>query len=183
MFKPAKERKISDTSSKSEVSLIERAIEYAIFKSRWLLAPFHLAILLMLVALLIKCFQTSLASLLRVLDLSVKEMIVSSLTVIELALIANFLLVVVFSSYEGFVSRLDQHQASRDNLHWSKQLGFSALKNRLMGSVTAICGVYLLEKIMDGSNPNGADVMWTAVAFALFGVASILMEYFSRNDY
>lgn len=169
--------------SQSKAGLAERAIETAIYGSRWLLVPFHIGLLLTVIALLAKSLQMTASTVSDVFHLSVKQVIVSNLSLIELVLIASLLLMVVFSSYEGFVSRLDGHAERKERLQWGSRVGFTILKHRLMASVAAICGVYLLERIVEGGNLQGSDIAWTAGAFVLFVTASVAMERFSRADH
>lgn len=117
-------------------------------------------------------------------SLSGKEVIIASLSLIELSLIASLLLMVVFSSYEGFVSRLDDEAEPNEQLDWAGQVGFGVLKVRIMASVTAISGVYLLERVIRADDAPVANIGWAAGAFALFVVASVVMafvEHFSER--
>lgn len=168
--------------SRPRAAAAERLIERAIFGSRWLLVPFHFGLLLAVVMLLAKFAQLALTTLAHTFSLSGKEVIVASLSLIELALIASLLLMVIFSSYEGFVSRLDEHGQRKERLNWGSQVGFGVLKLRIMASVAAISGVYLLEKVIEADDRH--NIAWAAGAFALFVIASAvlgLMERFSER--
>ncbi|MGY6251377.1 YqhA family protein [Bosea thiooxidans] len=125
----------------------ERVIERAILGSRWILVAFHTGLLLTIIILLVKFFHVAWTTLISVARLSVKEVVVASLSIIELALIASLILMVIFSSYEGFVSRLDRHGDQRGGSEL-RSIGFGTLKHRLMASIATIAGVYLLETVM-----------------------------------
>ena len=135
--------------------------------------------------LLAKFIQITFFTLSQSFVLSSKEVIVSSLSLIELALIANLLLMVIFSSYEGFVSRLNDPEQPNEPLHWREQVGFGVLKLRIMASVAAIAGVYLLEKVIEaGEGSTTTEIMWAAIAFGLFVAACLvlaIMERFSER--
>lgn len=167
--------------TQSDQSVGETVIERAILGSRWILVPFHAGLLLTIVILLFKFFQVAVATLAGVVELSVKDVIVASLSLIELALITSLILMVIFSSYEGFISRLDRqgHQRAGSEL---RDVGFGTLKHRLMASIATIAGVYLLETVMQGGDRMGSAVAWAAGTFALFVIASISMERFSKPD-
>ena len=158
----------------------ERIVERAIFSSRWLLVPFHFGLLISVVILLAKFGQVTLTALTDTFSLSGKEVIVAGLSLIELALIANLLLMVIFSGYEGFVSRLDGHGQAEERLDWRSQVGFGVLKVRLMTSVGAISGVYLLEKVIDGNPTHTNHIAWAAGAFVLFVLASVVLALMER---
>lgn len=144
--------------------------------------PFHAGLLLTIVILLTKFFHVAFATLTGVAKLSVKEVIVASLSLIELALIASLILMVIFSSYEGFISSLDQSGKPRQRLEWGSKIGFGVLKQRLMASIAAISGVYLLETVMRSGDLAPVHVAWAAGTFALFVIASISMERFSKSE-
>lgn len=160
-------------------TVAETVVERAILGSRWILVPFHAGLLLTIVILLTKFVQVALATLAGVVQLSVKDVIVASLSLIELALITSLILMVIFSSYEGFISRLDRHGHQRAGSEL-RDVGFGTLKHRLMASIATIAGVYLLETVMQGGDRMGSAVAWAAGTFALFVIASVSMERFSK---
>lgn len=125
-------------------SQAERLIGRTTFGSRWLLAPFCLGLILGLVALLAK-------SALRVVDLvghvlsgGGNEITVGILSLVDLSLMANLVLMVVFAGYESFVSRLD----------WMGQVGFGGLK--LLALIVAILAIHVLEGFLDAGTKAAA---------------------------
>lgn len=141
--------------------------------------PFHFGLLVAVVMMLAKFVQIVFVTFTLTFSLSGKEVIVASLSLIELALIASLLLMVVFSSYEGFVSRLND-DGDNEHLDWAGHVGFGVLKIRIMASVTAISGVYLLERVIRADDAPVANIGWAAGAFALFVVASVVMAFVER---
>src|ERR1700748_3749715 len=90
---------------------LERALETALFASRWLLAPFYVGLVIALVGLL-GVFGVDLWNeLTHLFAAEPKKLaeagIVMALSLIDLSLAANLLLIVIFSGYENFVSRID----------------------------------------------------------------------------
>jgi uncharacterized protein (TIGR00645 family) len=90
---------------------IETAFERALFRSRWLIAPFYVGLVLALVMLL-AVFMRDLAYYLPQAFAARDEMdsngaILAVLTLVDLSLAGNLLLIVIFSGYENFVSKLD----------------------------------------------------------------------------
>ena len=72
------------------------------------------------------------------------EMILFSLTLIDLSFTGNLLLIVIFSGYENFVSKIDvgDHE---DKPSWMGTVDFSGLKLKLISSIVAIPGIHLLK--------------------------------------
>lgn len=85
----------------------ERWLEATLFASRWLMAPFYLGLVVALVALLV-VFAGELASeVSHILDMTPESAILMGLSLIDLSLAGNLMLIVIFSGYENFVSKLD----------------------------------------------------------------------------
>ncbi len=114
-----------------------RYIQGAIFFSRWLLAPFLLGLLLCLVLLIYRFFGDLYAMALDAHGQSWHDLVTSVLNLVDLALTANLVLIVIFSSYENFIRRIDpaEHPDWPEGL---TQVDFGALKQKLLGSIVGI---------------------------------------------
>jgi len=126
---------------------LEDALETGIFRSRWVLAPFYLGLIAALFMLLIAFAKELVGALPHLLQENVEQIILSVLTLIDLSLAANLVLIVVFSGYENFVSKIDTH-GSEDRPSWMGTLDFSGLKMKLIGSIVAISAISLLRAFM-----------------------------------
>ncbi len=160
-------------------SPIVRLIERVIFGSRWLLAPFYLGLILGLVALLVKFAQRLATLLAHVLDASGNEIIVSVLSLVDLSLMANLLLIVMFSGYESFVSRLDV-EGHAVRLDWMGQVGFGDLKLKLMASLVAISAIRVLEEFMTVEHLSNRDLAWLVGIHLVFVVSGVLLAVMDR---
>ena len=151
-----------------------RYIQAAIFFSRWLLAPFLLGLLLCLLMLIYRFFGDLYAVTLEIRGMSWHDVVTSVLNLVDLALTANLVLIVIFSSYENFIRRIDP----ADHPDWPEgltQVDFGALKQKLLGSIVGIASVdalawyFDLEKIGDTSK-----LVW-ALSFPLAFVVVMLL--------
>ena len=88
---------------------IEHAFERALFSSRWLMAPMYLCLVISLAMLTIIFIRETMQILPNVFNMTADEGILSILTLIDMSLAANLMLIVIFSGYENFVSKLDLH--------------------------------------------------------------------------
>lgn len=158
---------------------IEYLLETLLFASRWLLAPIYLglaaAILLLLYAFgmeLIHLFQDINA-------LSVNKIILGVLALIDLSLAGNLLIIVIFSGYENFVSKfsLGDHEDQPD---WHGQVDFSAIKLKLMASVSAIAGIQLLKVFMEVEKYSEAQLKWMVIIFIAFVGAGVLLALMDK---
>ena len=166
-------------------SRAERLIERTIFGSRWLLAPFYLGLILGLVALLAKFA-------LRIIDLGGhvlsgggNEITIGILSLIDLSLMANLLLMVIFAGYESFISRLDVGEGGV-RLDWMGQVGFGDLKLKLLASIVAISAIHLLEGFLDAEHQSDRALAWLVgihMAFVASAVLLALMDRISGRDH
>ncbi len=158
---------------------VERGFEQALFASRWLMAPMYLGLILSL-AMLVIIFVRELAYYLpQVMTMSVEQGILVALTLIDLSLAANLLLIVVFSGYENFVSKLDIDDGG-DRPDWMGTVDFSGLKLKLIASIVAISGIHLLKKFMEIGQGNwtpeqGQEFFWLTVIHLTFVASGVLL--------
>ena len=97
---------------------IENLLEILIFNSRWLLAPFYLGLVAGIFMLLVKFMQELIHVIPNLFTSSESEVVLAVLALVDLSLVANLLLIVIFSGYENFVSKIDvkKHKDKKTNL-------------------------------------------------------------------
>lgn len=158
---------------------IESLIEKLIFASRWLLAPIYLGLALSLFILLIK-FAAELGHLaLHAFTSTESEVILGVLALVDIALTGSLLVIVIFSGYENFVSRID-HSSHRDWPEWMGTIDFSALKLKLLSSIVAISAIQLLKQFMSIKSIDKTDLMWLVIVHVVFVVSSVLLALSDR---
>ncbi|HEY1614337.1 MAG TPA: TIGR00645 family protein [Rhizomicrobium sp.] len=162
---------------------VENFLEAGLFRSRWLLAPFYVGLLFALIMLLVAFGGELVHTLPHMFQLDVEQIILSVLTLIDLSLAANLVLIVVLSGYENFVSKIDTH-GSEDRPSWMGMLDFSGLKMKLIGSIVAISAISLLRAFMSVLEPeeplNERRLLWLVILHLTFlasGVLFALMDW------
>src|SRR6202000_1203571 len=80
-------------------------------------------------------------------QLDAEAVILQVLTLIDLSLAGNLVIIVVFSGYENFISKIDT-ESDEDRPSWMGTLDFSGLKMKLIGSIVAISVISLLRAFM-----------------------------------
>ena len=140
---------------------IEHALEVLIFNSRWLLAPFYLGLVGGVLILLIKFGQEFFHLVPHVLGAPESDIILMILTLVDMSLVANLLLIVIFSGYENFVSKIDT-AGHEDRPDWMGKVDFSGLKIKVIASIVAISAIELLKAFVNVSNVGtpGAPGIW-----------------------
>jgi len=158
---------------------IEQGLEQFIFASRWLMAPFYVGLAAALALLMVKFIQELVHFAPLILAAKDTEVILAVLTLIDLSLAGNLLIMVIFSGYENFVSKIDVHD-HKDRPEWMGKVDFGGLKLKLIASVVAISGIHLLKSFMNISQINRDDLYWLVVVhltFVISGVLLALMDY------
>lgn len=161
--------------------MIEKIIERGLFASRWLMAPFYIG----LVVLLVKFVQELLHFAEGVLHATESQVILGVLSLIDLSLTANLVLLVVFSGYENFVSRMDLHDHA-ERPEWMGKIDFSGLKLKLIASIVAISAIQLLKAFMDLGAASDRDLWWMTVVHGVFvgsGVFLALADWLSDHGH
>jgi len=165
-------------------SQIERTLERGLFASRWLMAPFYVGLVLALGILLLSFLQEIFHLIAVIGDLTPNKAILGVLSLIDLSLAGNLLLIVIFSGYENFVSKLevDDHV---DKPEWMGTVDFSTLKLKLVASIVAISGIHLLRVFMDVDSIKENEIYWMLVihiTFVVSGVLLALMDFIASKS-
>jgi uncharacterized protein (TIGR00645 family) len=158
---------------------VENQLETLLTASRWLLAPFFLGLALSVVLLLIKFVQEFYHLAAHALRLTDEEAILGILSLVDLALTGALVMIVIFSGYENFVSKID-HTEHRDWPEWMGSIDFTALKIKLLGSIVAISAIQLLKQFMAVKTASDRDLIWYVVIHVVFVVSSVLLALSDR---
>lgn len=167
-------------------SKTECRIANVLFSSRWLLLPFYLGLGLSLIVLLIKFCQKTISLAIYGPISTSSDVITNILSLIDLSLIANLLLMVMFTGYENFVSSFDLDDCVyRPN--WMGQIDFGDIKAKLLTSIIAIVAIHVLEVFMNVDRTSDRELAWSVgilIAFVASGLLLILINRIaSANDH
>jgi uncharacterized protein (TIGR00645 family) len=160
-------------------SKIERGIERTIFASRWLMAPFYLGLVGSLAMLLIKFVQEFFHAATHIFTMSETDTILIVLSLVDLSLAGNLLLMVIFSGYENFVSKIDT-DGHEDRPDWMGKVDYSGLKLKLVASIVAISAIQLLKSFMNVQQLSDKDLAWMAGIHMVFVVSGVLLALMDR---
>lgn len=170
---------------------VEQTFEKLLFASRWLMAPMYLGLVVAL-GMLMAIFLRDLAYYApQLMGMKSEEVILVALTLIDLTLAANLILIVMFSGYENFVSKFD-FDVGEDRPGWMGKVDFGGLKMKLIASIVAISGIHLLKRFMEISDIDSAtafgeiELKWLVVihlTFVASGVLMALMDWLQSKSY
>jgi uncharacterized protein (TIGR00645 family) len=159
---------------------IERIIEFVIFNSRWLMAPFYLGLVIALLVLMFS-FGSHLVEFVRDARSSLEsDIIVGLLALVDLTLTGSLVVIVIFSGYENFVSKIDTGEHP-DWPDWMAKVDFSGLKQKLLGSIVAISAIQVLKAFMNlDKYPDTSKLAWLVGIHLVFVVSTLILAVSDR---
>lgn len=157
-------------------------IEVILFRSRWLLTPLYLGLVGALALLAYRFVIDFIKVAQHIGDADAHTFTLELLALLDLTLLANLILMVIFAGYENFISRIDVAQGSDDRPHWMGTIDFSGLKIKLIGSLVAISVIELLKDFIElsGDAEVGEGTIWRIaihLTFVASGVLFALMDW------
>ncbi len=155
----------------------EKILESILFNSRWILAPVYIGLVISLLMLLTAFFTEIIHAVPHLIGMKTEVVILTVLSLIDLSLALNLVLIVVFSGYENFVSRIDTGD-SEDRPQWMGTLDFSGMKMKLIGSIVAISAISLLRAFMTLTSEyvpfDEARLRWMVILHLTFIASGVL---------
>jgi uncharacterized protein (TIGR00645 family) len=159
---------------------IGTAFEAIVFGSRWLVAPLMVGLIIGLAALIYKFLGALFAFILAINASTHEDVIVNILKLVDISLTANLVLIVICSSYENFLYPIDR-AAHPDRPQGLTGIGFSGLKQKLLGSIVAIAAVNVLEWLMDiERHADSVKLAWVVGILLAFAVAALILAIADR---
>jgi uncharacterized protein (TIGR00645 family) len=162
----------------------EYALEHVIFWSRWLQAPIYLGLI---VAQVLYCYKFGIAVWHLFEKVGAHEMVflLLVLELIDIAMVANLITMVVIGGYATFVSKLDLEK-STDKPDWLEHIDPGAIKIKLATSLVGISSIHLLKSFIEVGNPNivlepgnvkatHTDIMWQVIIHMTFVISTLLL--------
>ncbi len=161
---------------------IEYGLEHVIFWSRWLQAPIYVGLILAQVLYCYK-FAKEIIHLVMITESSSETIfLLAVLTLIDIAMVANLITMVVIGGYATFVSKLDLDK-SADKPDWLEHIDPGAIKIKLATSLVGISSIHLLKSFIYVGNPpvegqmiiTHQDILWQVVIHMTFVVSTLLL--------
>lgn len=160
---------------------MERAFESLLYASRWILAPIYLGLSIALLLLGFKFFEEALHALPLVMAMSESDLMLLTLSLVDIALVGGLLVMVMFSGYENFVSRIDVTEET-EKLSWLGKLDSGSLKQKVAASIVAISSIHLLKAFMEAQNISNDKLMWFVIIHLTFVLSALGMALVDRMN-
>lgn len=156
---------------------LEHFIESIILASRWLLVAFYLGLTAAL-ALYAVSFGKKLFDFVgKVFVLEETDTILKMLALIDAALVASLIVMVIISGYENFVSRFDNAEGE---LTWLGKIDAGSLKIKVASTIVAISSIHLLQVFLNAAQYASEKLMWLTVMHMAFVLSALFLAYIDR---
>jgi uncharacterized protein (TIGR00645 family) len=164
---------------------VENLLESLLFGARWLLAPLYVGLIGALALVVLKFGQSFVHMLQNEWAADVRHTTLGVLELLDITLLGNLVLLVMFVGYENFVSRLGPAANQEDRPHWMGRVGFSGLKLKLIGSLVAISVIELLKDFLgDPGSTNYSNEGWRIglhITFVISGLLFAATDWMAAN--
>ncbi|MEZ5540895.1 MAG: TIGR00645 family protein [Pseudomonadota bacterium] len=160
---------------------MEHTFERLMYASRWILAPIYLGLSIALLLVGIKFFQEAVHTLPLVLGLKEADLVLVTLSLVDMALVGGLLVMVMLSGYENFVSRIDVAE-NTEKLSWLGKLDSGSLKQKVAASIVAISSIHLLKAFMNAQNISNDKLMWFVIIHLTFVLSALGMALVDRMN-
>jgi uncharacterized protein (TIGR00645 family) len=159
---------------------VEGGVESLIFNSRWLMAPFYIGLAVSLAVLLLKFCMMLWEFIVHAPGSKETDIILGVLSLIDVSLTGNLVLLVMFSGYENFVSKIDAG-GHPDWPEWMSKIDFTSLKQKLLGSIVAISAVQVLKAFMNIDTAiDPVKLGWLVGVHLAFVVSTLMLALSDR---
>jgi uncharacterized protein (TIGR00645 family) len=155
---------------------LEILIETVILASRWLLVIFYLGLALALAVYAVSFGAKLWDFVSKVFVLDEADSILKMLGLIDAALVASLVVMVIISGYENFVSRFD----NEDTVHWLGEIDAGSLKIKVASTIVAISSIHLLQIFLNVNIYSSEHLMWYTLIHLAFVVSALFLAFIDR---
>lgn len=161
------------------VKKLELVVERIVMGSRWLQAPLYIGLVAVLCVVVVK-FPFKIWDLMsKAISAEEADLVLAVLSLVDLIMVANLVVMVIISGYENFVSHIDVDN-SRDRLAWFGKLDAGSLKIKLASSIVAISSIHLLQRFLEAGDYDNAKLYVLVVMHMAFVLSALLLTYIDK---
>ena len=158
---------------------LELLVERIILSSRWLLVVFYIGLVLALAVYAVAFAFKFLKVAGSVFELGEAEMILAMLGLIDAALVASLIVMVMISGYENFVSRFDEAEKEGE-VSFLGKLDSGSLKIKVASSIVAISSIHLLQVFLNVDQYEDGKIMWLTLIHLAFVVSAVMLGFLEK---
>lgn len=163
-----------------------RPIPLLIFSSRWLQLPLYVGLIVGQAVYAVLFLKELWHLVTHATSFSEQQIMLVILSLIDVVMISNLLVMVIVGGYETFVSRLNL-EGHPDEPEWLSHVNASVLKIKLAMAIIGISSIHLLRTFIEagglGSGKTSyteTGVMWQTIIHLVFIVSAVGIAYVDR---
>ena len=157
---------------------LEHTIEAVILASRWLLVAFYLGLAFALLLYALSFGKKLIDFVGKLFILEETDTILKMLSLIDAALVASLVVMVIISGYENFVSRFDN--ADGNEISWLGKVDAASLKIKVASTIVAISSIHLLQVFLNAQQYTDGQLMWLTIIHLTFVISALLLAYIDK---
>lgn len=157
----------------------ERWIERVVLSARWILVVFYLGLAVALAIYAVSFLKKLWKIAVNTLSYNDAEMLLAMLALIDGALVASLIVMVMISGYENFVSSFDEDNG-QERLSWIGKLDAGSLKIKVASAIVAISSIHLLQAFMNIGNFTSEQLLWLTIIHMVFVASALLLGVLDR---
>ncbi|MCW5197750.1 TIGR00645 family protein [Buchnera aphidicola] len=154
-------------------------IKKLIYASRWFMFPVYFGLSLGFILLTLKFFQEVFYVLPEILVISESGLVLVVLSLIDIALVGGLLIMVMFSGYENFISKMHMED-DKNRLEWMGKMDVNSIKNKVSSSIVAISSVHLLKLFMEAEKVLDNKIILCVIIHLTFVISAFGMAYIDK---
>ena len=155
---------------------VENSIERLIFFSRWIQAPMYMGLIVAAALYAYKFFVELIHLFMEINQLTEELFMLGVLTLVDITMVANLLIMVIIGGYATFVSRLHL-EGHEDRPEWLKKIDAGTLKVKLAASLVGVSGIHLLKTFINIHNKSETEAKWQVVIHVVFLFSALMLAY------
>ncbi len=156
-----------------------RLVERTLIAARWLLAPIYLGLALLLILFVVQFFQDLWHAARGVIEATHAQLIIEALGMVDLALVASLIVMVMLSSYENYLSRLDIASVSQQ-LGWLAKLDAGSIKVKVAVVIVVIAAIHLLQACLEIEDVADDKLLWQVIIVLTFVGSALGLAWLDR---
>lgn len=153
-------------------------IERAVLSCRWLQVPLYLGLVGVLLILVLK-FGQELATLsITAWELSEAGLIHTVLTLVDIMLVTNLVVMITIAGYDNFVARIAD--TTSDRPWWLGRIESGSIEIKVATSIVLISGVHLLGAFVSYEEISNDKLVILLVIHLAFVASALLLAFVDR---
>jgi uncharacterized protein (TIGR00645 family) len=160
---------------------IEYLIERTVFASRWLQVPLYLGLVVVTLLYSFKFLMELVHICLDITKMDESALMLGILTLIDMVMVANLLIMVLMGGYSTFVSHISLENET-DRPDWLDKIDAGSMKAKLASSLVSISAIHLLRSFMSIEHITATEMTiqeqhlkWQVIIHLVFLLSAIML--------